>query len=257
MKPDPTQLLEIAGIKIPLIGFYDVANPKPFEPFAKPKRCFFSAYENWLKGESICISEGTASCQGGGYWVGGITPEWAVKSADPNTSHRESFARGLNQREGFKSSNELMCQWFENLQPYMIKNGYVVIGPLKDEEYDFLKTVTFFVNPDQLSLLLLGAEYYNASINTNPAKVAFGSGCGQLAALFGDFDTDIPKAVIGATDIAMREHLPPDILALTVNKPMYKQLCKLDENSFLHKPFWKRLMKARGETIGGAQSVDE
>jgi hypothetical protein len=57
MKPDPKNLLEIAGIKIPLIGFYDVADPKPFEPFARPKRCFFSCYENWLKGESICISE--------------------------------------------------------------------------------------------------------------------------------------------------------------------------------------------------------
>ena len=51
MKPDPTKLLEIAGIKTPLIGFYDVSDPKPFEPFAKPKRCYFSSYENWLKGD--------------------------------------------------------------------------------------------------------------------------------------------------------------------------------------------------------------
>jgi len=58
MKPDPTKLLEIAGIKNPLVGFYDVPDPKPFEPFAKPKRCFFSCYENWLKGESICITTG-------------------------------------------------------------------------------------------------------------------------------------------------------------------------------------------------------
>ncbi|MCP4609775.1 MAG: DUF169 domain-containing protein [Planctomycetes bacterium] len=249
MNPDPTKLLEIAGIEIPLIGFYDVPDSKPFEPFAKPKRCFFSAYENWLKGESICISKGTTSCQGGGYWIGGIMPEWAVKSAGPDISPREAFAKGLNQREGFKSSDELMCQWFKNLKPHMIENGYVVIGPLKDEQYDFLKTVTFFVNPDQLSLLLLGTEYYNASVNVNPTITSFGSGCGQLAALFGNFDPDIPKAIIGATDIAMRENLPPDILALTVNKPMYKQLCELDENSFLYKPFWRRLRKVRGEAI--------
>ncbi len=133
MNPDPTKLLAIAGMTTPLIGFYDVPDPKPFEPFVKPKRCFFSAYENWLKGESICISEGTASCQGGGYWVGGIMPEWAVKSAGPDISPREAFAKGLNQREGFKSSDQLMCRWFENLKPYMIENEYVVIGPLKDE----------------------------------------------------------------------------------------------------------------------------
>jgi hypothetical protein len=132
-----------------------------------------------------------------------------------------------------------------------------LIGPLKDDQYEHLKTVTFYVNPDQLSLLILGTEYNNASINNNPTIAAFGSGCGQMAALFGDFDTDIPKAVIGATDIAMREHLPPDILAFTVNKPMYKQLCELDENSFLYKHFWKRLRKVRGEVINDAQQTDE
>lgn len=236
MQPDPTKLLEIAGIKTPLIGFYDVPDPKPFEPFAKPKRCYFSSYENWLKGDSVCISTNESSCRGGGYWVGGV-----------QFTTRENFAKVLNQREGFKSSDELMCQWLENLRPYMIENGYVVIGPLKDDQYEHLKTVTFYVNPDQLSLLLLEIEYNNASINNNPIITAFGSGCGQMAALFRDFDTDIPKAVIGATDIAMREYLPPDILAFTVNKPMYKQLCELHENSFLYEHFWKRLRKARGE----------
>ena len=70
-----------------------------------------------------------------------------------------------------------------------------------------------------------------------------------MAALFSNFNPEIPKAIIGGTDIAMREHLPADILALTVNKPMYRQLCELDENSFLYKSFWKRLRKARGEDL--------
>jgi hypothetical protein len=243
MKPDPTKLLEIADIKFPLIGFYDVPDPKPFEPFCTPKRCIFSCYENWAKGESICISEGKCSCRGGGYWIGGV-----------EFTTRDNFAKGLNEREGFKSSHELMKRWLDNQKPYKIEHGYVVIGPLRDEQYEFLKTITFFINPDQLSLLLLGTEYQNASVNVNPTFTAFGSGCGQLAALFGNHvDSDIPKAIIGATDIAMREHLPPDILALTVNKPMYRQLCELNENSFLYKPFWKTLRKARGEVINDTQ----
>lgn len=56
----------------------------------------------------------------------------------------------------------------------------------------------------------------------------------------------MPQAIIGATDIAMRQHLPPDILAFTVTKPMFEQLCALDTRSFLHKPFWRNLRKARG-----------
>ncbi|MCD4845299.1 MAG: hypothetical protein K8R25_12515 [Methanosarcinales archaeon] len=42
MKPDPKNLLEIAGIKIPLIGFYDVPDSKPFELFARPKLLLIS-----------------------------------------------------------------------------------------------------------------------------------------------------------------------------------------------------------------------
>lgn len=245
MNPDPTQLMEIAGIKTPLIGFYDVSDTKAFEPFAIPDRCIFSCYTNWLEGESILLSEGNCTCQGGGYWVGGVMPAWVRKSVEPDSKPLEIFARRLNQREGFKSTDELMYQWLEEQKPYLIENEYVVIGPLKDDQYEGLKTVTFYVNPDQLSLLLHGAEYKNASINKHPVITAFGSGCGQMAAILGDLDTDVPKAALGATDMAMREHLPSDILAFTVNKPMFEQLCALDDSSFLYKDFWKRLRKSR------------
>ncbi|MDH3358223.1 MAG: hypothetical protein OET81_09155 [Desulfobacteraceae bacterium] len=36
-----------------------------------------------------------------------------------------------------------------------------------------------------------------------------------------------------------------DYMAFTVTKPMYQQLCALDETSFLEKPFWQDLKKAR------------
>jgi hypothetical protein len=44
----------------------------------------------------------------------------------------------------------------------------------------------------------------------------------------------------------MRQYLPSDVLAFTVTKAMFQQLCGLDEKSFLYKPFWRRLRKARG-----------
>ena len=115
MKPDPLNLLEIAGIKTPLIGFYDIPDPKPFKPFAKPKRCFFSCYGNWLKGESISISINTYSCRGSGYWIGGV-----------EFVSRDNFAKFLTEKEGFKSSHDLMKQWIDNQKPYRIENGYVV-----------------------------------------------------------------------------------------------------------------------------------
>ena len=72
----------------------------------------------------------------------------------------------------------------------------------------------------------------------------FGSGCMQMVGVFKDLGA--PQAAIGSTDIAMRQYIPPDILAFTVTKPMYERLASLEERSFLTKPFWKRLMKSRG-----------
>ena len=44
----------------------------------------------------------------------------------------------------------------------------------------------------------------------------------------------------------MRRYIDPDLIAFTVTRPMYEQLCGLGAESFLYKPFWKNLMKARG-----------
>jgi hypothetical protein len=114
---------------------------------------------------------------------------------------------------------------------------------LHDGKEQFLKTVTFFVNPDQLSALIIGAYYLNAP-GDPPAVIApFGSGCMEMITPFEDLA--IPQAIIGATDIAMRQWLPPDIMALSVTVPMFQQLCSLDEKSFLYKPFLKNLQKSR------------
>jgi hypothetical protein len=64
------------------------------------------------------------------------------------------------------------------------------------------------------------------------------------------FDTfEAPQAILGSTDLAMREHLPANIMAFTVNKPMFENFCRISEDSFLTKPFLKRLKNARGGGI--------
>jgi len=231
-QPNADKLLRIAGVTMPLIGFYDVPDITPFQPFAKPKHCIFSCFTNWVSGESTVVTEEHFSCMGAGYWLCGV-----------ESRSREDMVEFLANKEGLRSSPEIMSQWLDNQKPYKKEHPYIVIGPLKDDQYAYLKTVTFIVTPDQLSLLMMGAEYHNPSSDNQQVMVKFGSGCSQLSALFDDLT--IPKAIIGATDIAMREHVPSSMLALTVTKGMFEQMCALDDKSFLHKPFWKQLRKAR------------
>ena len=170
--------------------------------------------------------------RGAGRWICGL-----------ETRDRESFVKFLAETEGLKASSALMERWIDDHRPYERRNDTVVVGPLRDFQYEHLRTVTFWVDPDRLSVLATGAQYDAAPDDPPPVLAPFGSGCMQLAPLFRNIDA--PQAIIGATDIAMRQHLPADIMAFTVTRPMFERLCALDERSFLHKPFLKRLQKSR------------
>jgi hypothetical protein len=237
MAPDPGRLIARIGLNIPLIGFYDAPDPTPFEPLAKPDRgknvCVFSFFKKWLKGETLLLTKEQFGCGGAGYWL-----------CETKTRSRKEFVSFLVDGEGLKSSYDLMNQWLDKKKPFAQSHPSILIGPLHDDQYAFLKSITFFVNPDQLGVLMLGAQYNCSPADPPPVTAPFGSGCSQLISHFDDLTK--PQAVIGATDIAMRQHLPTDILTFTVTKAMYEQLCKLDERSFLYKPFWKRLRSARG-----------
>lgn len=237
MQPDPRKLIKKMGFTVPLLGIYDAPDSFIFEPVVKPplktRVCLFNFYNRWLKGETLQLTRDNYGCGGCGSALFNVT-----------TRSREEFIKFLVDEEGLKSSHNLMGKWLDHRKQYEPKHGNLFAGQLRPEQYQYLLTVTFFVNPDQLSLLILGANYHSGP-GDPPAVIApFGSGCMELLTLFGSLDT--PRAIIGATDIAMRQSLPPDILAFTVTRPMFKQLCDLDNKSFLYKPFWKNLQKARG-----------
>ena len=237
MQPDPSNLISVSGIKTPLIGFYDAPDPVSFEPLISPKpgkrACVFAFYNMWLKGHSLCITHDNPGCGGAGHWLFGIEGRT-----------REDFVEFLADDEGLRASHDLMNEWLDVTKPYQPDYPNILIGPLKPDQYQYLKTVTFFVNPDQLSLLMVGAYYDSSPSDPAPVISPFGSGCLELVPLFADLN--IPQAMIGATDIAMRQYLPSDVLAFTVTKPMFARLCALGKDSFLYKPFWQTLKKARG-----------
>jgi len=237
MQPDSSTLLEIVDIKTPLIGFYDAPDTTPFSPLVSPsagrRACTFSFYKPWLNNKTLHLTKDNCGCRGANRWI-----------FNCETWPRKDFIEFLVDDEGLKASHELMDQWLDFNRPYQPEHENILIGPLREGQYQYLKTITFYVNPDQMSLLMLGAQYNSSPKDATPVLASFGAGCMQLVPLFENLD--VPQAMVGATDIAMRQYLPPDILAFTVTKPMFEQLCALDERSFLYKPFWQRLKKARG-----------
>ncbi|MFC1951299.1 DUF169 domain-containing protein [Chloroflexota bacterium] len=237
MQPGYSNLVKRIGFTTPLIGFYDAPDVSVFEPLVAPspgkRACVFAFYKSWYSGKTLHLTRDNPGCKGCGTWI-----------FDESNRTRQQYIEFLADEEGLKASHELMGKWLDVSRRYQPQHQDILIGPLKPNQYEYLKSVTFWVNPDQLSLLIIGAHYNNAPGDPTPVLAPFGSGCMELLPLFDDLD--IPQSILGATDIAMRSYLPPDMLAFTVTRSMFEQLCALDENSFLYKRFLGDLKKARG-----------
>jgi hypothetical protein len=241
MKPAfPDLLAEKIHLDNLIIALYDGPAQTPFAQVIGPhpdrRTCLFAFYEDWMQGKTLKLKKENFGCRGCGHWL------FNVHACD-----RQNFIEFLVDDEGLKAKHDLMNQWLEVSRTYKPENDAVFIGPYNEDHYDFIKSITFFVNPDQLSVLLLAANYFTAPCDLVPVKAPFGSGCSELLPLFDSMM--VPQAIVGATDMAMREHLPANIMAFTVNKPMFENFCRIGENSFLTKPFLNRLKKARGGNI--------
>jgi hypothetical protein len=236
MMPDPKKLIEQMGLETPLVAVYVAPDATGFEPVVAMESgkhvCLFRYYPNFLKGETLLLTKESFGCGGAGSCLFGV-----------KTRSREDYVKFLYEGEGLKCSREVMGKWFDARRSYAPEHPNLLVGPLREDRYDLAKTVTFFVSPDALSILIIGAHYCSGPGDPPAVLAPFGSGCMELLPLFDDLGK--PQAVIGGTDVAMRQYLPPDILAFTVTKPMFEQLCGLDEKSFLFKPFLKNLRKAR------------
>ena len=241
--PDPRTLLAALSLQTPLIGLYDAPDPAAFSPLVEPLQgarrgaCLFHFYRRWLEGETLHLTPENYGCGGCGRSLFGI-----------QVRGREDFIDFLWGDEGLRATREQMGTFVDNAPTYYAEHPHVLVGPLRDGQEAFLKSVTFWVNADQLCVLQHGAYHRHSWGEPDPVTVPFGSGCSELVACFRDLGQ--PQAVIGGTDIAMRDGLPPGLLAFTVTVPMYEDLCAIGDDSFLGKGFFARLKKARGGSLG-------
>lgn len=233
-------LLEKLNLKYPLLGVYDAPPESSFKKLIAPpenKRiCMFAYFNQWAKGKTLKLSKDNSGCKGCGYW-------WFNKESQS----QEDFVKFLVEDEGLKDTNDKMEQWLLDNNTYKPEYDSIFVGPIDDEFERFVKTITFWVNADQLSVLSLAAYYFNESGSKPPIMTPFGSGCMQALTLFEDFEQ--PRAIIGSMDIAMRQYLPSNYFAFTVTLPLFKLFMNIDEKSFLNKPFLSTLLKTRGGTL--------
>jgi hypothetical protein len=220
----------------PLIGVYDAQPSAAFEPLVETKgtACCFAYYQRWLEGETLVLASGGAGCQGA-YRAFGLLKDYPAYMA-----HFLTDGVGAPKGEGLKAKPEIAQGYLDRAKPPEVHAGSVLVGPLRLEQWDALRSVTFFVDPDRLGAVMTLAGYWSSD---NVVSAPFGSGCSFLWRTLTDEGQD--RAVLGATDVAMRRYLPPNILTLSVTPARFAQMASFPDEAFLNRTWWNDLMDYR------------
>jgi hypothetical protein len=230
------RLIARLRLTTPLIGVYDARPSAAFEPLVATEgaSCCFAYYRRWLDGETLVLSPGGAGCQGA-YRALGLEKGYPAYMA-----HFLTDGVGAPKGEGLKASPDLAQAFLDRAKPPEVTSGSVLIGPLRLDQWDALRSVTFFVDPDRLGGVMTLAGYWSPG---DVVAAPFGSGCSLLWRALTEEGKD--RAVLGATDIAMRKHLPPDVLTLSVTPRRFAEMVSFPDEAFLNRSWWNDLMDYR------------
>jgi hypothetical protein len=166
------------------------------------------------------------------------------------SSGATGMADDFLQGERYLKTPQVAAKFVDNLPIVDIPAKYVVVKPLRDVtlERDNVRSITFFVNSDQLAALVVLANYEGAH-NEN-VTVPFAAGC-QAAGIctYHEYEKEHPRAVIGLMDLSARENirkqLGKDAVSFSVTPSKFLQMERNVEGSFLQRNTWKSLVDQR------------
>jgi hypothetical protein len=239
------RLKEKLRLETPLIAVYDAAPDEAFEPTvtARGRACCFAYYKQWLQGKTLVIEKDKSNSFGdpqsgcpGAQRAFGLTDQYP-----PWMAHFLTDGEGAPMGEGLKATPQLAREYIERARPPALSGDTVLLGPLKLERWNAVRSVSFFVDPDRLAAVMTLSAFWSSDPDFVTAP--FSSGCGLL---WRDLDQqNRERAMIGCTDIAMRRYIPPEILCLTVRPGHFEKMVGFPEGAFLNREWWNALMEAR------------
>ncbi len=203
---------------------------------------FGAQYKNFPGGEEcFCrfLSSGNAASEPGQTIGQGMAASGATAMA-------EDFLLG----ERYLKSPELVKKFVDRLPIVDIPTRYVVMKPLRDVDFtqDNVRSITFLVNPDQLSALVVLANYEGEQDEN--VIIPFAAGCQSIGiCAFRENEREHPRAVVGLVDLSarknLRRQLGKDMMSLSVTAGMFQRMEGNVAGSFLERETWKSLRGGR------------
>lgn len=203
--------------------------------------CVVAMFSAAARGRTAVFSSETCGCPGGRIGLG-FTDDYS--HVPGGIEHFLSTGRGEGYPEGeaYIKTPELAKEFVDQLPRTCIPSKYIVVKPLDevDPEVDEPKLIVFLCEPDQLSALIVLANYGRAG--SQNVIIPFGAGCHTVCLIpYAESSTETPRAVVGVTDISARPMVDPDILSFTVPFAMFREMEANVPGSFLEKEDWKKV----------------
>ncbi len=201
---------------------------------------FGNQYKNFPGGEDgFChfLSSGNGKREGGKELAQKIKPFMRDEAYD-NYLHGERYIK----------SPALVEKFIRTLPIMEIPKPYVVFKPLDDvdEQKEAPQNIIFFVNPDQLSALIVLANYGRES-NKN-VIIPYAAGCQTIGIYpYEEAKAVKPRGIVGLTDLSARLYVRKQLgdancMTFTAPYALFEELEKNVADSFLQRNTWQNLL---------------
>lgn len=200
---------------------------------------FADQYENFPGGKAcFChfLSSGNAAWETGRRAAEKVKPFMRKEAYD-------HFVHG----EGYVKSPQLVEKFIQNLPITDIPARYVVFKPLDAVAAgETPQSIILFVDPDQLSALVVLANYGRGD-NEN-VIIPYAAGCQTIGIYpYREARSSTPRAVVGLTDLSARVHvkkiLGGNLMSFAMPLSLFEEMEANVKDSFLQRSVWKSLME--------------
>lgn len=192
-----------------------------------------------VKGRTAVFSRTTYGCEGGGIGLGLLD-----KYSEGMEYFLSTGKEGMPEAEYFKKTPELAKTYMAAISPTCISEQYVVFKPLSevDATQNEPKVIVFYANPDQLTALVVLANYDRPGFDNVISP--FASGCQTICQIpWQEAARERPRAVIGLLDVSARPAIDADLISFSVPYARFREMEDNVPGSFLDKSEWNKLSK--------------
>lgn len=231
--------------------------------------CVMFMFANAARGKTAVFDRETYGCWGGGVGLGfGNTYERFPGGVDCFTRFLSSgnkdwekgcevgkameehagkaFTEEFLEGERYVRNPGLVERWLDTLPITDVAATYVVFKPLAtiDPGSERPETVVFLANADQLSALVILANYGRGSMDG--VLIPWAAGCQTIGILpYREAGHEPPRAVVGLTDISARKYtrglLGKDHLSFAMPWALFQEMETHVPGSFLERHTWQAL----------------